>query len=167
MRRIAQVGQALASAMVVLFGRRGEVTEQSRQQGRSRQSLYREAEQVLSAVDGSEARKRIAALEGEVARRSAEVEQLRARLACAVEIGEEKQAEFAATGQAEGVSLPVLRRLLTVFLGGKTPSVATLGRQTAAAARQAGELLPVLDEATRSQVHEAAADEIFLESSRS
>jgi hypothetical protein len=118
-------------------------------------------------VDGTEARERIEALERELAQRSAEVGDLRARLACAVEIGDEKQAEFAATGQAEGVSLPVLRRLLTVFLGGKTPSVATLGRQTAAAAQQAGELLRVLDEATRPQVREAAADEIFLESSRS
>jgi hypothetical protein len=167
MRRIAQVGQALASAMVVLFGRRGQVTEEARQQSRSRQALYRETVQVLSAVDGTEARERIEELERELARRSAEVERLQARLACAVEISEEKQAEFAGTGQAEGVSLPVLQRLLAVFLGRKTPSVATLGRQTAEAGRKSRELLKVLDEAARPHVREATADEIFLDRRRS
>lgn len=167
MRRIISVGQALVSAMAVLFGRRGEVTEQAKQQGRSRQSLYRETHEVLDVLEGDKAQRRIEELEAELARRTQRVQALEARLGQAVEIDEDKQAEFASTGQAEGVSLPVLRRLLAVFLGEKTPSVPTLNRQSRAAAQKAEELLKVLDAAARPKVREAAADEIFLGKRRS
>ncbi len=43
----------------------------------------------------------------------------------------------------------------------KASSVPTLGRATAAAGRRAGRLLEVLDEAARSRVTQATADEIF------
>lgn len=167
MSRIISAGQALASAMAVLFGRRGEVTEQARQEGRSRQALYRQTHRVLEAIEGNEPQRRIEELEGELARRTEEVQSLQARLDRAVEINEDKQAEFASTGQAEGVSLPVLRRLLGVFLGEKTPSVPALGRQSQDAAAKSQELLKVLDAAARPKVHEAAADEIFLGRRRS
>jgi len=153
--------------MAVLFGRRGEVTQQAQQEGRSRQALYRETHQVLEAVEGNEPKRRIEELERELARRTEEVQSLQARLGRAVEINEDKQAEFASTGQAEGVSLPVVHRLLRVFLGEKTPSVPTLGRQTQAAAVKSEELLKVLDAAARPKVREAAADEIFLGKHRS
>jgi hypothetical protein len=48
-----------------------------------------------------------------------------------VEITPDKQHEFAAVAQAEGVSLSVARQLLRVVAGSNsTPSVATLGRAT-------------------------------------
>jgi hypothetical protein len=166
MRRIAGIRQVLTSAMVVLFGRHGEISREAREQGRSRQSLYRESAQVVAAVEGTEGQARIEELERQVAQQATEIEALRRRLTEAVEITEDKQAEFACTGQAEGVSLPVVRRLLGVFLGKKVPSVATLGRQTAEAGKKSGELLNVLDEAARGKVCEAAGDEIFLDASR-
>ena len=84
------------------------------------------------------------------------------RLERAVEITRDKQDEFAAVAQAEGVSLGVARRLLQVVAGSKpVPSVATLGRATLEAGRHAGALLEVLDEAARPRVEQAAADEIF------
>src|SRR5262249_28185137 len=74
----------------------------------------------------------------------------------------DKQAEFASTAQAEGVSLPVARRLLVTLLGDRAPSVAQLGRRTKAVGQRSGALLAVLDEFTRPRVRQAVADEIFV-----
>src|SRR5581483_4010845 len=129
----------------------------------SRQSLYREAEQVTDAVDGAAAQARIDQLQQQLAQRQAEIEALQERLKHAVEITSEKQDEFATVAQAEGVSLSVARRLLRVVEGSETtPSVPTLGRATLEAGKHAGPLLKVLDEAARSQVEQGTADEIFL-----
>jgi hypothetical protein len=129
----------------------------------SRQSLYREAREVAEAVDGAVARARIEDLQRRLAERQAEVEALEERLKHAVEVTPDKQHEFATVAQAEGVSLGVARRLLQVVSGpGRGRAVATLGRATLDAARKAGPLLKVLDEAARPAVKQATADEIFL-----
>jgi hypothetical protein len=49
----------VASAFVVLRGRYGEVTRMAEDRGRSRQSLYREAEAVVGAVDGAAAQDQV------------------------------------------------------------------------------------------------------------
>src|SRR5262249_30015600 len=72
------------------------------------------------------------------------------------------QAQFACAAQAEGVSLPVARRLLAVFLRERTPSVAQLGRFTRQAGLRAGPLLKVFDEHARPLALQGAADEIFV-----
>jgi len=54
----------------------------------------------------------------------------------------DKQAHYASCAQAEGVSLPVARRLLAVFLEERTPSVAQIGRLSQAAAQRSTRLLP-------------------------
>src|SRR3954467_3465277 len=146
---MATIPQRIASAFTILFGQHGDVSQSARDRDRSRQALYREAEQVLDAVDGTAARDRVNALEQQVARLRAQVHDLRARLERSVEMTPEKQAEVACVAQAEGVSLPVARRLLQVLLPPKTRSVPTLGRATAEAGRHAGQLLEVLDEAAR------------------
>jgi hypothetical protein len=64
--------------------------------------------------------------------------------------------------QAEGVSLPVAHRLLRIFLGADTPSVAQLGRHSAAAAVRSTPLGEVLDELARPLAQQASADEIFV-----
>lgn len=157
------IPQRIASAFAVFCGRYGAVTRMARDRERSRQSLYREAEQVVEAVDGSAARARIDELERQIAEQRAEVQALQGRLKRAVEITADKQREFAAVAQAEGVGLSVARRLLGVVLGPKAaPSVAALGRATRQAGDRAGRLLEVLDEAARPEVRQAAADEIFL-----
>ena len=53
------IPQRIASAFAVLCGRYGDVTEMAHDRERSRQSLYREAEQVVDAVDGTAAPTRI------------------------------------------------------------------------------------------------------------
>ena len=162
------IPQRIASAFAVLCGRYGDVTEMAQDREQSRQSLYREAEQVVDAVDGAAAQARIDELQRQLAEQQAEVQALQERLKHAVEITPDKQHEFATVAQAEGVSLSVARRLLRVVAGSKaTPSVPTLGRATLEAGKQAGPLLEVLDEAARPEVKQGTADEIFLAANRS
>ena len=161
------IPQRIASAFAVLCGRYGDVTRMAHDRQQSRQSLYRQAAQVVDAVDGTAAQARGVELEGQVAQLRGQVHDLQRRLDRAVELTPETQAEVACVAQAEGVSLPVARRLLQVLLPPKARSVPTLGRATAEAGRHAGRLLEVLDDAARPRVAQAAADEIFSGASRS
>jgi predicted metal-dependent hydrolase len=165
---MSSIPQRIASAFAVLCGRYGDVTHMARQREQSRQALYREAEQVIDAVDGTAAQARIDDLQRQLVALQARVQALQERLEHAVEITPDKQDEFATVAQAEGVSLSVARRLLRVVAGPKaTPSVATLGRATREAGERAGPLLQVLDGEARPVVEQAAADEIFLAANRS
>src|SRR3954454_6409967 len=161
------IPQRIASAFAVLCGRYGEVTRMAHDREQSRQSLYREAAQAIDAIDGTAAQARVAELEQQVAQLRSQVHDLQQRLGRAVEMTAEKQAEVACVAQAEGVSLPVARRLLQALLPPKTRGVSTLGRATAEAGRRAGPLLEVLDEAARPRVAQATADEIFSAASPS
>src|SRR3954464_8488437 len=157
------IPQRIASAFAVLCGRYGDVTAMAQDREQSRQSLYREAEQVVEAVGGDAARARIEDLQRQLAEQRAEVQALQGRLKRAVEMTTDKQHEFATVAQAEGVSLSVARRLLRVVEGAEpTPSVPTLGRATLEAGRHAGPLLRVLDDAARPEVEQGTADEIFF-----
>jgi hypothetical protein len=162
------IPQRIASAFAVLCGQYGDVTQMANDREQSRQSLYREAQQVADAVDGTAAQARIDELQRQLAEQHAEVQALQERLRHATEITPEKQDEFATVAQAEGVSLSVARRLLRVVEGSKsTPSVPTLGRATLEAGVRAGGLLKVLDEVAQPEVKQAVADEIFLAANRS
>jgi hypothetical protein len=157
------ITQRIASAFVVFCGRYGDVTKMAQDREQSRQSLYREASQVLNAVDGIAAQSQIDELKQQLADKQAQIQDLRERLKHAVEITRDKQDEFASVAQAEGVSLGVARRLLQVVAGPVTiPSVPTLGRATKEVGKRAGELLEVLDEVVRPKVKQATADEIFF-----
>jgi hypothetical protein len=156
------IPQRIASAFAVLSGQYGDVTKLAKDREQSRQSVYREAEQVAEAVVGAAAQARIDELRRQLAEQRAEVQALRERLKRAVEITPDTQEEFATVAQAEGVSLSVARRLLRVVEGSRsTPSVATLGRASLEAGKRAGPLLKVLDEAARPKVKQGTADEIF------
>jgi hypothetical protein len=159
---MSTISQRIASAFAVLFGRYGDVTRMAQDREQSRQSLYREADQVLEAVDGSTDQAQIAALQQQLAEQQAQIQALQDRLKHAIEITPDKQDEFASVAQAEGVSLSVARRLLRVVVGSKPiPSVPTLGRTTREAGHRAGQLLAVLDGAVRPRVEQATADELF------
>jgi hypothetical protein len=156
------IPQRIASVFTTLFGRYGDITRMARDREQSRQSLYREADQVLDAVDGSRAQAQIAALQQRIAEQQAQIQCLQDRLERAVEITPDKQGEFASVAQAEGVSLSVARRLWRVVAGSRSiPSVPALGRVTHEAGPRAGPWLAVLDEAVRPRVEPAAAEEIF------
>src|SRR5947209_1841063 len=162
------IPQRIASAFAVLCGRYGDVTQMAQDREQSRQSLYREARQVVAAVDGAAAQARIDELQQQLAQRQAEVQALQEQLRHAVEMTPDTQHEFAAVAQAEGVSLSVARRLLQVVQRSQpTASVPTLGRASREAGRRAGALLEVLDEAARPEVKQGTADEIFSGANRS
>jgi hypothetical protein len=152
----------LASACVVLAGRYGDVTQLAQRRGVCRQALYRETTLVLTAVRGDAARRQREHLEQTIAQLRQRVRHLQEQLARAVVVDRDGQERYAATAQAEGVSLPVAQRLLRVFLGAATPSVAQLGRFSRQAARRATAVLAVLDPPSRALVRQASADELFV-----
>src|SRR4051794_19782379 len=96
------IPQRIASAFAVLCGRYGDVTEMAQDREQSRQSLYREAEQVVEAVDGAAARARIDDLQRQLAEQRAEVQALQGRLKRAVEMTTDKQHEFATSPRPRG-----------------------------------------------------------------
>jgi hypothetical protein len=155
------VAQRIANAFAVLFGQYADVTKMARDREPSRQSLHREAAQTIDAVNGTAAQARVAELEQPVDQLRSQGYDLQQRRGRPVEMTPQRQAELTCVAQAEGVSLPIARRILQVLLPPKTRSVSTRGRATAAAGRRAGRLLEVLDEAARPRVTQATADEIF------
>ena len=98
------IRQRIASAFVVLCGRYGDVTRMAQEREQSRQSLYREATQVVQAVDGTAIQSRINELERQLAQQQAQNQDLQQRLERAVEITRDKQEEFASVAQAEGAA---------------------------------------------------------------
>jgi hypothetical protein len=158
---IVAVPDRLASASLVFFGARGDVTRHAIDRGVCRQRLYREAHSVLRDL-GPPTHEQLARLQRLVADLQTRLERLQAELSQATFRTADLVAQFASTAQAEGVSLPVTRRLLAVVLPHDTPSVATLGRLSRQAALRALPLLKVLDEHACPRVRQACADEIFF-----
>jgi hypothetical protein len=154
--------QRIACAAATLFGRYGTVTRLAQEYGLCRQSVYRQSDAVRDDLEAQTYRQENLRLRQQLEQAQACCDDWQRRLNDAVVLDPDRQAEFAATAQAVGVSLPVARRLLYVVLRERTPSVAKLGRWTKAAAQRAAALLPVLDEHTRPRVRQAVPDEIFV-----
>jgi hypothetical protein len=152
----------LGSASAVFFGYRGDVTGRARQRGVSRQRLYREADSVLRDLDPAPRQRQLAQLQQQVIDLQTRLQLCQAQLNQAIVVDADRQAEFASTAQAEGVSLPVARVLMAVFLRDRTPSVAALGRLSRHAALRSAPLLKVFDEHARAKVTQASADELFF-----
>jgi hypothetical protein len=152
--------QRIASAFFVFYGHYGDVTRYARERGVCRQSIYHEAAALRKAV--ACAREEHDHLRDQLQQAQERQAELEARLAQAVVLDAQKQAEVACVGQARGVTLRDCRERLQVLIPGRTLSVAELGRRTHAAGQKAGALLAVLDEAARPKVREVAADEIYV-----
>jgi len=153
--------QQIASAATVLFGRYGAVTHLAQQRGVRRQILYREAHAVVQAVAGTQAQSHRHRLDQRLAELEDRLAQAHQQLRHAVVLDADRQAQFAATAQALGVSLASAHTLLRIFLDEDTPSRSTLGRRAQAAARRATTTLAVLDQFSRPRARQVAADEIF------
>jgi hypothetical protein len=154
--------QRIACAAATLFGRYGAVTRIAQEHGLCRQSVYRQTDALRDDLDVPAHRQENLCLRQQLEQAQARCQDLQRRRDDAVILDHDRQAEFAATAQAVGVSLPVTRRLLHVVLRERTPSVAKLGRWTKAAAQRSAALLQVLDEHTRPRVRQAVPDEIFV-----
>ena len=155
------LSRRIGSAFFVEFGRYGDVSRFAQEQGVSRQLVYRDAEKVSVALDGTCTREVIARLHTENAGLRQKVAGLEGRLNLAVVVDKEKQAEIACVGQACGVTLSQCRTLLNVLIP-EPLAVPTLGRASLAMGKQAGATLEVLDSFTRPKVLDAAADEIYV-----
>lgn len=154
--------QRIASAFTVFCGRYGDVSRYASERGVCRQRVYREAAVVALTLDGTAQREENARLRARVRELEQQNAVLEQRLALAVVLDDDRQAEFASVGQARGVSLPDCWVLLETLKPGNSLSVPTLGRRTKAAGEKAGQLLQVFDELARQQVRQAAADEIYV-----
>jgi hypothetical protein len=154
--------QLIASAHCVFNGQHGDVSQLARLRSVHRQTLYRQAQAVAHALHTDSSRAERDDLRQQLLQARQQLLDLQHRQQHWVEWSSDRLAHFACCAQAEGVSLPVARRLLQVLLAGRTPSVARLGRLSHQAAQRAGALLEVLDEHSRPLVHQAAADEVFV-----
>jgi hypothetical protein len=152
----------LASASAVLFGHYGDVTRLAQQRDVCRQALYRQTDALLRQLDDHSHQESLQCLRLQLQQLQTRCDQLQRQLQQAVVFDADRLAEFAATAQAEGVSLPACRRLLQVPLRERAPSVARLGRWTKAAGQRSAALLEVCDEHSRPCVRQAAGDEIFV-----
>jgi hypothetical protein len=154
--------QRIASAFVVVGGRYGDVGRYAAERGVCRQSVYRESAGVLAALQATQWRQQVADLRQRLHQSQQRVAELESRLAQAVVLDPDKQAEVACLAQAMGISLPEVHTLLETLRPGHVASVATLGRWSKAAGAKSGALLAVLDECSRAHVRQAAADEIYV-----
>ena len=152
--------QHIARAFFVVHGRYGDVSRYAAERGIRRQRVYREAAELTN--DLTTHAEEVEAWRATVRQLQQENAALQQRLARAVVIDEDKQAEVATVGQARGVTLRACAALLGVLIPGQVLAVATLGRRTHAAGQRAGPLLAVLDEAARARVTEVAADENYV-----
>jgi hypothetical protein len=162
----------IANTAAVCDGPYGAVTHQAQRSGVCRQALYRDASKVLQAVEGSATQRHLQGLRDEIDRLRAEGAALRRQLQQAVRVDADTWAHFASLAQAEGVSLPVARRLLAPLVAKplahepqrrlRLPSVARLGRLSRAAAVRSAPLLEVLDGLSQDRVRQGAGDEIFF-----
>src|SRR6516165_4376499 len=125
----------IANAAAVLQGPWGDVTRRAPEQGLARQALYRDAQRLLQTLPDPPRPAQPQTVHGQRDALRQRLLELQAQLDGAVRIDADRLAHFASTAQAEGVSLPVARRLLAPLLarplaGGprRLPSVARLGR---------------------------------------
>jgi hypothetical protein len=151
----------LASSAAVFFGHHGAVSQLARGRQQSRQALYRDADRVLQALQQQAAQDPTEPLQQALQQAQRTIDHLERQLAQAVVLDEDRQAEFASTAQAEGISLPQAQRLLRVLLKEQTPSVAQLGTYSQEAARRATTLLAELDQLVRPKAEQVVADEIY------
>jgi hypothetical protein len=161
MNRVA-LPQRIASTYVVVCGVYGDVTRQAQQCGISRQAIYRQSHRTLEDLQGAKLRAAVARLQERVRVLEAQAAALEQQLSQAVTLTPDVLRQFAATGEARGVSLADVRALLQVLQGERAPSVATLGRWTKEAGTKAAALLPVLDALAQTRVRQASADEIYV-----
>ncbi len=154
----------IGNAAARLLGARGAVSDQARQAGCSRQTVYDHAAKVHEAV----AQVHVPGpsrdeLLQQVQQLRDENRQLWDWLAEALDGPPDRGRQFAVTAAAMGLSLQQTLVLLAVVLPAQLlPSRPTLGRWVQHSARQAGRLLAVLDAACRPLVLCLCLDEIFF-----
>jgi cell division septum initiation protein DivIVA len=151
----------LRNAASAWIGRRGAVTEQARQAGCSRQTVYDHAQQLRQRVE--EGDRRLEQAQAECRTIQEDRQRLLAQLRQSVTIDQQALQRFAVTSQAMGISLRQAEELLGKLLpADRVPDHATMGRWTALAGRRAGAVLAMLDPVCAPAVQTLCVDEIFF-----
>ena len=156
-------------AFAVLCGQYGDVTKLAQDREQSRQSLYREAQQVANAVDGAAAQARIDELQQQLAQRQAEVQALKERLEARRRDHPRQAARVRRRRPGRG-GQPERGPAALAGRGGiaTDPERADAGTGDPRGRHQGRRLCSkVLDEAARPEVKQGTADEIFLAANRS
>src|SRR5262249_3637705 len=133
----------ICNAAALFSGRRGAVTEQAQQAGCSRQTVYLQARQLEARLPAWEAAPHQLRTENQALREQLALPEQHDQLTAGVD--RSRLPRFALTARAMGISLRQIEVLLgTLLAAAQVPDHATLARWTAAAARQAGQVLAVL-----------------------
>src|SRR5436190_403579 len=154
----------IGNAAARLCGKHGDVSEQARQAGCSRQTVYDHAQRVQQAVEDAQlpgpTREQLLAQNARLREENGELWEAYVQ---AIDCPEEKLQQFSAAASAMGLSLTQILVLLAVLLPAtRLVSRATLGRWVNQSARRASRLLAVLDKACRPLVLSLCLDEIFF-----
>jgi hypothetical protein len=154
----------IGNAAAALCGTHGDVSEQARQAGCSRQTVYDHAEKVQQAVEEAHlpgpSREQLLAENAQLRKENRELWDVYLQ---AIDFPEEKQQQFSTAASAMGLSLNQILALLAVLLPAqRCPSRAAVGRWVNHQARRASKLLQVLDKACAKMVLTLCLDEIFF-----
>lgn len=164
----------IGNAAAVLFGSHGDVSQQAREAGCSRQTVYHHAETVQQAVADAQlpgpSREQLLV---ENAQLRATIDSLTEQLAQRsefIEFNEQRRQRLAIKTESMGLSLSQIAEVFDVLLEEQPPCVAckpapsraTIGRWILAACLLAAPILRVLDKHTLPLVRTACPDEIFF-----
>jgi hypothetical protein len=153
----------ILNAAAVFSGRHGAVTQQAKQAGCSRETVYEHARKVEQRLADEPAAGVVAELRAENQRLHEEIAELKREAEGQGRIDQAQQRQLVTTAFAMGVSLRQVEDLLGVLLSPEeVPDHSTLGRWVQAEADRAGEVLKALDPACASRVQTLAVDEIFF-----
>src|SRR2546430_1915462 len=106
---MAALPHRIASACVVVCGVYGDVTRQPQERQMSRQAIYRESQRTLEDLEGAKRRATLAGLQERVGVLEAQAASLQQQLSQAAALTPDVLRQFAATGEARGVSLADVR----------------------------------------------------------
>lgn len=154
----------IGNAAAVVCGSWGSIADRAREAGCSRQTIYKHAARVESAVvdhlhDGPSREE----LLQENARLRGENAELWEALDQSIDFPESKQQKFLTTAAGMGLSLTQILALLAIILpASQCPSRATLGRWLESWSTRASAILKMLDAACRELILVLCIDEIFF-----
>lgn len=157
----------ILNAAAVFSGRHGAVTQQAKQSGCSRETVYEHARKLEQRLADESAAGVVGELRAENQRLHEEIAELKREAEGQGRIDRAKLRQLVTTAFAMGVSLRQVEDLLGVLLSPEeVPDHSTLGRWVQAEAQRAGEVLKALDPACASRVQTLAVDEIFFGGAR-
>lgn len=156
----------VCNAAAVFSGPHGAVTQQAKQAGCSRETVYEHAQKVEQRLADSAAEPAgLAELHAENRRLKQAIATLTRQAEDRLPLGKAKQRQLATTAFAMGLSLRQVEDLLGLLLAGsetKPPDHSTVGHWIREQAEHAGSVLKVLDAHAAPSVQTLCLDEIFL-----